>query len=279
VPIIVVVLLLTWIFVPESRAPRPRSLDGVGQLLLAVVMGGSVALLIEGRRIGWASPTAIIGYAAVAAAVAGFKPFTAAVLGAVVVFIALNMTLLIGTFYLQHARGMTPTVAGGLTLPMAVAATVCAPVSGFLIGRTGPRLPLLLAGCSITIGALCLVTLQGDTAILVLLLAYLLIGIGIGFANAPITNTAVSGLPSAQAGVAGAITSTARQFGAALGVAVAGGLIADTAPASLAQASRPAWMIVAACGLLLLVVARISPAADRQYGPVHSTNRPARKTG
>jgi EmrB/QacA subfamily drug resistance transporter len=297
VPVIVVVLLLTSIFVPESRAPQPRSLDGAGQLLLAVVIGGSVALLIEGRRIGWASPTAIIGYAAFIAAVASFawtesrrreplmnlqlfrgKPFTAAVLGAVVVFIALNMTLLLGTFYLQHARGMTPAMAGGLTLPMAVAATVCAPVSGFLIGRTGPRLPLLLAGCSITIGALCLVTLHGDTAILVLLFAYLLIGIGIGFANAPITNTAVSGLPAAQAGVAGAITSTARQFGAALGVALAGGLIADTAPASLAQASRPAWMIVAACGLSLLVVARISPAADRRNSTFDSTNLPAKKT-
>jgi EmrB/QacA subfamily drug resistance transporter len=282
VPIIVVVLLLTSVFVPESRAPRPRSLDGAGQLLLAVVVGGSVALLIEGPSIGWVSPGAIIGYAVVAVAVAGFvrtesrrreplmnlrlfrrKPFTAAVLGAVVVFIALNMTLLLGTLYLQHAKGMTPAVAGAITLPMAIAATVCAPLSGFLIGRTGPRLPLLLAGGSITLGALCLVTLHDHTGILVLLLAYLLIGVGIGFANAPITNTAVSGLPAAQAGVAGGITSTARQFGAALGVAVAGGVIAHTEPAGLAQASRPAWMIVAACGLLLLVVARVSPATGR----------------
>jgi MFS family permease len=278
VPIIVVVLLLTSAFVPESRAPQPRSLDGMGQLLLAVVVGGSVALLIEGPRIGWASAGAVIGYAVVAAAVAGFvrtesrrreplmnlqlfqrKPFTAAVVGAVVVFIALNMTLLLGTLYLQHARGMTPAAAGMITLPMAVAATLCAPLSGLLVGRTGPRLPLLLAGGNITLGALCLITLHDHTGIPVLLLAYLFVGVGIGFANAPITNTAVSGLPAAQAGLAGAITSTARQVGAALGVAVAGGIIADTAPANLAQASRPAWLIVAACGLLLLLVAGASP--------------------
>jgi EmrB/QacA subfamily drug resistance transporter len=277
VPLIAVVLLLTSVLVPESRAPRPRRLDSAGQLLLAVVVGGSVALLIEGPRIGWVAPGAIIGYVVVGAAVAAFvrtesrrpeplmdlklfrrKPFTVAVLGAVVVFVALSTTLLVGTLYLQHARGMSPAAAGVITLPMALAATVCAPLSGFLVGRTGPRLPLLLAGSGLTLGALCLVTLDDRTGVPVLLLAYLLIGAGIGFANAPITNTAVSGLPAAQAGVAGGITSTARQVGAALGVAVAGGIIADTVPAGLALASRPAWVIVAACGLLLLVVAQVS---------------------
>ncbi|MFK4122886.1 hypothetical protein [Streptomyces longwoodensis] len=52
---------------------------------------------------------------------------------------------------------------------------------------------------------------------LLLLAAYLFIGIGFGFANAPIINTAVNGLPPARAGVAGAITSTARPLGAAPG--------------------------------------------------------------
>ena len=45
-------------------------------------------------------------------------------IGAVVVFVALNATLLLGTFYLQHSRGMSPALAGAITLPMAVAATV-----------------------------------------------------------------------------------------------------------------------------------------------------------
>ncbi|WP_030435548.1 DHA2 family efflux MFS transporter permease subunit [Actinoplanes subtropicus] len=282
VPVIAVVLLLTAVFVPESKALRPRSLDGAGQLLLAVVVGGSVALLIDGPRLGWATPPVVIGSTVVLAAVAGFvraesrrreplmdlrlfrrKPFTGAVAGAVAVFAVLNMTLLLGTLYLQNVRGMTPASAGLVTLPLAVAATVCAPVSGFLVGRTGPRLPLLLAGGSIALGALGLVGLNDDTGLPVLLLSYLLIGVGIGFANAPITNTAVSGLPADRAGVAGGITSTARQFGAALGVAIAGGIVADTVPAGFAHASRSGWLVVAAGGLLLLAVARVSPATGR----------------
>ncbi|MFE4823058.1 MFS transporter [Streptomyces sp. NPDC056704] len=286
-PVIVAALVLSALFVPESRAPRAQRLDLPGQALLTVVIGVSVGVLIEGPRIGWASLPALVAYAIAAVAAVGFvsvesrrsEPlmdlrlyrhpvFSSAVLGAVAVFVALNVTLLLNTLYLQHARGWTPLAAGVATLPMAVGATVCAPLSGRLVGRTGPRLPLVLAGGFITVGGLCLVGLGQHTSVLLLLSAYLLIGVGFGFANAPITNTAVSGLPSTRAGVAGAITSTARQLGSALGIAIAGGLVAGTAPAGLARASRPGWILVAACGLFLLLVAHAAR-------PKKDTSRPA----
>ncbi|MFF1602142.1 MFS transporter [Streptomyces mirabilis] len=285
-PVIVAALVLSALFVPESRAPRAQRLDLPGQALLTVVIGVSVGVLIEGPRIGWASLPALVAYAIAAVAAVGFvsvesrrsEPlmdlrlyrhpvFSSAVLGAVAVFVALNVTLLLNTLYLQHARGWTPLAAGVATLPMAVGATVCAPLSGRLVGRTGPRLPLVLAGGFITVGGLCLVGLGQHTSVLLLLSAYLLIGVGFGFANAPITNTAVSGLPSTRAGVAGAITSTARQLGSALGIAIAGGLVAGTAPAGLARASRPGWILVATCGLFLLLVAHAAR-------PKKDTSRP-----
>jgi MFS family permease len=183
-----------------------------------------------------------------------------AVLGAVAVFVTLNVSLLLNTLYLQHARGWTPLATGLATLPMAAGATLCAPLSGVLVSRGGPRRPLLLAGAFTAAGGLCLVDLRQDTDILLLLLGYLFIGVGFGFANAPITNTAVSDLPPDRAGVAGAITSTARQLGYALGIAVAGGLAAGDGSAGLAHASRPGWWVVTACGLFLLVVAAESPS-------------------
>ncbi|TKT09734.1 MFS transporter [Streptomyces galbus] len=274
-PVITAALLLSAVFVPESRAPRTRRLDLPGQILLTLVLTAVVGVLIEGPHIGWTSPAAFTGYAVAAVATAGFlraesrrseplmdlslftRPaFSGAVVGAVAVFVALNMTLLLNTLYLQHTRQWTPLATGLATLPLAVGATVCAPWSGRLVGTTGPRLPLLLAGAFITAGALCLVRLTPHTSLLLLLASYAFIGIGFGFANAPITNTAVNGLPPAQAGVAGAITSTARQVGAALGIATAGGLVTTTAPTGLAHASRPGWMLVAACGGLLVLLAR-----------------------
>ncbi|GGS53762.1 hypothetical protein [Streptomyces cinerochromogenes] len=76
--------------------------------------------------------------------------------------------------------------------------------------------------------------------------------------------------------MAGAITSTARQIGAALGTAHADGLVADTGPAGLAHASRPGRLLVAACGVVVLLVTGAArpkpPARNRLPG----TASPAR---
>jgi EmrB/QacA subfamily drug resistance transporter len=280
-PVIVAAVILSAVVLPESRAAHPRRLDVPGQVLLTAAVCVLVAVLIEGPRIGWASPLAWAGYLFTVAAAAAFivaeshrreplmdlglfrRPaFSTAVLGAVTLFAALTLTLLLNTFYLQHTRGWTPLTAGIATLPMAFGATVCAPLSGNLVGRFGPRRPLLLAGAFITAGGASLVNLGQHTSVALLLLAYLLIGTGFGFANAPITNTAVAGLPPARAGVAGAITSTARQLGSAIGIAIAGGLAAGVPPGLLAQASHPGWLIVTACGTFLFAAALAAhPAA------------------
>lgn len=274
-PIIVIAVALSALVLPESRSEHPRRLDIPGQLLLTVVVGVAVGVLIEAPRIGWTSHITWLGYAVTVVGAVGFvvveqrtpeplielalfrRPvFATAVLGAVAVFVALSLGLLLNTLYLQHARGWSALVAGTATLPMALAATICAPLAGRLVARVGPRQPLVLAAMFLAAGGLALVRLTDTTPTALLLLAYLLIGAGFGFANAPITNTAVSALPAERAGAAGAITSTARQVGSAIGIAVAGGIVTHRAAGQLAQASHLGWIIVSACGVSLLVVAR-----------------------
>ena len=81
--------------------------------------------------------------------------------------------------------------------------------------------------------------------------------------NAPITNTAVSGMPRAQAGVAAAVASTSRQIGQTLGVAVIGAVLASGVGRSpyaavFTEASRPAWWIIAGCGLAVLLLGALT---------------------
>lgn len=276
-PVVLLALVLVAALVPESRGRRIRRIDLPGQLLLIVVLGLAVALLIEAPGLGWTSPVVLAGFGVLAVLVWVFvwvesrrreplidpglfrvPSFTGAILGAVAVFVAFSMTLLMTTLFLQDAQGWAPLAAGAATLPMAFGATVFAPVSGFMVGRTGPQLPLLLAGTLILAGGLCLITLTGGMNVPALLMAYLLIGTGIGFANAPITNTAVSGLPPERAGVAGGTASTARQLGTAIGIALAGTLIAGVSPDRFAAASLPGWIIITACGGLLLAVGTLT---------------------
>jgi MFS family permease len=100
--------------------------------------------------------------------------------------------------------------------------------------------------------------LTTTTSFTSLIIAYLIFGFGFGLVNPPITQTAVSGMPAAQAGVAAAVASTSRQVGQSLGVAVVGVAatsgLAGSLSAGLAQASHPGWWIVTACGLAVLAL-------------------------
>src|SRR5260370_9552231 len=93
---------------------------------------------------------------------------------------------------------------------------VCAPVSGRLVGRHGPRPSLLAAGAGFLLSTWMLTRLTVGTPMVLIMVAYILFGLGLGMGNPPITNNAVAGMPLTQAGVAPPIPATNRHVGAAL---------------------------------------------------------------
>ncbi|MGW2420323.1 MFS transporter [Streptomyces sp. NPDC001709] len=275
-PVGLAALLLTLRFVPESRAPKARRPDPVGQLLVIALFGSLTYAIIEAPDSG---PGAVAPFAAVAlAALLGLlwyeprrteplidlrffhsAPFSGATVIAISAFAALGGFLFLSTLYLQNVRGLDALHAGLWMLPMAAPTFVCAPLSGRLVGSRGPRLPLLIAGTAMTASGVLFAAFEAETSNTTLLLGYVLFGIGFGFVNAPITNTAVSGMPRAQAGVAAAVASTSRQLGQTLGVAVVGAVLAAGIHASafrdtFVAAARPGWWILTACGLAVLAL-------------------------
>jgi MFS family permease len=150
---------------------------------------------------------------------------------------------------------MSASQAGLSTLPIALALMVCSPLSGRLVGMGRARWALMVAGAAIATGALLLTGLGLGTPLWHLLAAYGIFGIGLGMVNAPITNTAVSGMPRSHAGVASAVASTSRQVGASLGVALAGalsgtGLESSHAP-NFAAATHVFFWLSAGLGLAI----------------------------
>ena len=79
--------------------------------------------------------------------------------------------------------------------------------------------------------------------------------------NAPITNTAVSGMPLAQAGVAAGVASTSRQVGASLGVAIGGTIAARGGGASFVHSMRPFFWISAGAGVVVVILGTLSNSA------------------
>jgi hypothetical protein len=110
--------------------------------------------------------------------------------------------------------------------------------------------------------ALVLTQLARDTPLPVLVAAYAVFGVGFGTINAPITNTAVSGMPRSQAGLAAAVASTSRQVGASLGVALAGSLAGGGIEAAhrtdFAEATHVVFWVTAAYGLAIVLLGVVS---------------------
>ena len=280
VPIGVLAIVLVARLVPESRAARPRRLDPLGQVLAMVFLATLTYAIIEGGDAGWSSTqvqaSAIVAVAAVIGFVARERrapeplvdlrffrsvPFTGATLTAITTFTALGGFLLVTNLYLQGDRGLSPVHGGLYTLPMAALAFVSAPLSGRIVGRYGARVPLVVGGLGLAGGSLILTQLTPTTATADLLLAYSVFGLGFGMVNPPITNTAVSGMPADQAGVAAAVASTSRLVGISLGVAIIGSIVVssrDAGGGSIAAASHPGWWKCVACGLAVVAIALVS---------------------
>jgi EmrB/QacA subfamily drug resistance transporter len=276
VPIGILAIVLVARVVPESRAERPRRLDPLGQVLAMIGLASVTYAIIEGGDAGWGSTqvrvSAVIAVVAWTRFVAHERrtreplielrffrsvPFTGATVIAIAAFTALGGFLLVTNLYLQGDRGLSPVHGGLYTLPMAAMAFLAAPLSGRIVGRHGSRVPLVIGGLGLAGGSLILTQLTPTTATSDLLLAYLVFGLGFGMVNPPITNTAVSGMPPDQAGVAAAIASTSRLVGISLGVAIIGSIVVAAEGASrtsVAAASHPGWWICVACGLLVMVL-------------------------
>ena len=281
IPVGIAAIILTALFVPESRAPRARRVDPVGQVLVITALASLTYAIIEGPSSGWSSAPILGCFGLAAAALAGLviyeprrreplldlrffrsAPFSGATVLAVCAFAALGGFLFLNTLYLQDVRGYSALYAGLYTLPMAAMTVLLAPLSGRVVATRGPRPPLVAAGIATTAGGIMLTRLTGDTSFGYLIASYVVFGIGAGLVNPPITNTAVSGMPVSQAGVAAGIASTSRQVGSALGVAVAGSAVLSALHGPLrlgfADASRVGWWIITGCGVAILVVGLIT---------------------
>lgn len=238
--------VMTWVLIRRTVPAISGSgqpIPVAGHLATVAAMSGATALAILGGARPLAVPSLVVaaivavgGVIAIGVAGRAGRPLVPAALrtdprfrGGSLIGLAQNFgfygQLFVVSLYLQRQLGYSPAVAGLALLPESVIGIAASALSGRFAARYGAR-PVMMCGLSLgALGLAGLACIGPRTPYPLLVLPLLLVGFGMAFTMPAATTITVSPAGPAQAGLAGAAFNASRQFGGALGVAVAGSLL------------------------------------------------------
>jgi EmrB/QacA subfamily drug resistance transporter len=236
------------LFLRDSRAPQAQRLDVGGVILLSLTLGLLVYPLVEGRESGWpmwtvamlvASPFALMAFARYEGRVSarGGDPLVALhllrnsafVIGLVMAlaFYMLSSFYLTFAVYLQSGLHETPLAAGLATLPFATGFFVSSLVSSYVMQWLGVR--ALTLGFALQVLGFGVVMLSVSKILPPSLeIGLICSGLGFGTVMPSVIKAVIGSIDPRHAGLASGIMISTFQVGAALGVAIIGGVFYST---------------------------------------------------
>ncbi|MGK4585092.1 MFS transporter [Kitasatospora sp. HPMI-4] len=243
-PVLSLLLVLGAWLLPESRDPKPGSWDLPSVLLSMAGVIGVVYAIKELAADGlthWYVPAALVaGALALVAFVRrqlslasplldvrlfGNPRFTAAVAGSLTALIGLSGVIFFMSQYLQLVRGYSPLRAGIAELPAFAGAVVGGLLTAWLARRTGARATLVGGLLVMGAGIALLGWAHQDSAYLLLGSSFLAVGTAEGVVYTLAADLVLGAAPAEKAGAASAVSETAYELGAALGIALVGSVV------------------------------------------------------
>ncbi|MFI5585799.1 MFS transporter [Amycolatopsis sp. NPDC051758] len=255
VPIVVVFLIAGAFLLPESRDPHPGRFD---LLSAGLSMAAIVPLVYAVKHAVSSGIDPQVAVAAAAGVVSGvlfvrrqrraesplidvtlFRngAFSGAVLASFVAVFALMGLLFFFSQYLQLVRGFSPLQAGFAEMPATLASIVVVAAVGVVVGRLGRGRAVAAALAVAALGLALVAIAEQATQYWWLGLTLVPVGLGVGLALTLTVDSVLSAVPRDKAGSASAISETAYELGAALGIALLGSLVTLVYRANLPAAA------------------------------------------
>ncbi|MEU8824988.1 MFS transporter [Streptomyces sp. NPDC048636] len=242
-PVMAVLVLVGIRLLPESKNPDPGPWDlpSVGFSLIGMI---GVVYCVKELATHSVGAVAIAAGAVGALALPAFvrrqltlpKPlldmrlfkhrgFSGAVLADLLTILGLSGLVFFLSQFLQLVQGRTPLQAGLAELPAAIGAVAAGLVAGAAARRYSVRAIVAggLAAIGLALGVL--VFLTAHTGFPLLGAVLLIVGVGAGFSFTVTADVILSSVPKEQAGAASAVSETAYELGAALGIALLGSMV------------------------------------------------------
>jgi EmrB/QacA subfamily drug resistance transporter len=291
--IAVLCIPLTLFTVAESRDPdRPRSIDLVGSLLIAVTLAPLVLGLSKGPEWGWTS-LATLGCLAISIAGGiGFvvvegrvkvplvdlkllrnKVLVGSTLVILIVAGAINGLMFVLSLFFQDpdGLGMSPLEAGMATLPAAVGLVLVTPFVSRLAVRMGARQVIGLGFIITTAGFFLLLFVSGSWSYGMFVLPLIAVAVGMGFSNGCASSAATAAVPENEVGAASGISNMARYVGCSVLVAATATIYGSAADTTGPGRTDTLADAVAGCALLLTIISGLGIV----LAALHGRHKPA----
>ncbi|MEU0370968.1 MFS transporter [Streptomyces sp. NPDC006283] len=263
-PVMAVLVVVGIKLLPESKNPVTGPWDLISVALSLVGMVAVVYAIKEAASHGpsWeAGAAALLGIAGLYGFVRRqltldtplldmrlfkHRGFSGAVLADLLTILGLSGLVFFLSQFLQLVQGREPLEAGLAELPAAIGAVATGLVAGKVARRFSVR--SVVAGGLAAVGlALAVLTLLGSSTGYPLLgAALLIVGAGAGFSFTVTADVILSSVPKEQAGAASAVSETAYELGAALGIALLGSIVTGVYRDFTAPEGTPAGVALAA---------------------------------
>ncbi|RPF33276.1 MFS transporter [Streptomyces sp. TLI_185] len=243
VPVALLAVVGALALVPPSKAEGMGRIDYVGGLLSIVTVGSLIYAAIEGPHAGWGvGPVvaAVVAGVGLLAFVAwelrhphpmldvrkfALRPFTGSMLAVMFFFFGMFAVLYYATQFLQFVLGYGALDTGLRLLPLGGAVFLGSAVTGVLAPKLGVRV-MAVTGMAIgTAGMFLLTQIDKGSTYGDFLVPLMMLGLALGLAISPATDTIMGSFPESELGVGGGVNDTALELGGALGIAVLGSLL------------------------------------------------------
>ncbi|MFT9848819.1 MDR family MFS transporter [Aneurinibacillus sp. REN35] len=141
-------------------------------------------------------------------------------------------------FFVQGVKGISPTIAGYVAMPMSIAMLITSALSGQFMSKTGKYKRMAIIGLIImTIGMVFMYFMDPATPIYLLILYMIILGLGLGVAMPVFSLTVQNAVAPQQLGVATATSQLFRNLGGTIGISVMGSLMSASIAKKMTQLS------------------------------------------
>lgn len=141
-------------------------------------------------------------------------------------------------FFVQGVKGISPTMAGYVAMPMSIAMLVTSALSGQIITKTGKYKKMAVGGLLVmTLSMVLMYFMEPSTPIYQLVLYMILLGLGLGIAMPVFSLTVQNAVAPQQLGVATATSQLFRNLGGTIGIAVMGSVMSASMTTKMTQLS------------------------------------------